>query len=591
MDPARPFLLAIDAASGGARLFADPTAILEAGPAGEVPALLAEMQAALAGGHWVAGGLGYGAGAVLAGGPARQGGGPAGWFGRFGPPRWLSAAALGQWLDRHGRPAVWGAVRPRIARADYLAAVAQAQQWIADGDIYQLNFTFPAEVEASGHPIALFARTFRAAAAPHAALAHLGGGRWWLSFSPERLFMLDGGRLSTRPMKGTAARRPTAAADRAAAQALARDRKNRAENLMITDLLRNDCARVADPGSVVVEQLFAIETYPSVHQMTSTVTARLRPGLDVADVLAALFPSGSVTGAPKIRAMERIAALEGSPRGIYCGSIGWAAPSGAAAFNVAIRTVAIAPAGRGRLATLGLGSGIVADSSPEAEWAECLVKARFLAQRPECSLLETMRREGDGSIALLSRHLDRMEGSAGWLGFVWDRAAVEARIRALPPAGRRQRLRLLAARSGRVAIQLSPLAPSPGAIMAGLAPRPVAADDWRLFHKTSDRAFLDAPRVASAVPELLFHDGDLMCEGSFTTIFLDRGDGIFVTPPLARGVLPGVLRAELLAHGRAVEGDITIAGACAAAAAGRLWLGNALRGLMRATLARPGNRS
>jgi branched-subunit amino acid aminotransferase/4-amino-4-deoxychorismate lyase len=196
-------------------------------------------------------------------------------------------------------------------------------------------------------------------------------------------------------------------------------------------------------------------------------------------------------------------------------------------------------------------------------------------------------RAADGAIPLLSRHLDRMEASALWLGFRWDRADVEARIAALPPAGRPQRLRLLAARSGRVAIQLSPLPPSPAAITAGLARRPVAADDWRLFHKTSDRAFLDDARIASGLPELLFHDGEMMAEGRFPTLFLDPGDGIFITPPVARGLLPGVLRAELLATGRAVEGDISIARARAAAGEGRLWVGNAVRGLMRATLAGP----
>jgi para-aminobenzoate synthetase/4-amino-4-deoxychorismate lyase len=402
-----------------------------------------------------------------------------------------------------------------------------------------------------------------------------------LSFSPELFFALEGGRLTTRPMKGTARRAPSPEADRAAAAALAADAKNRAENLMIVDLLRNDLSRVAQPGSVAVDRLFEVETYPTIHQMTSTVSARLREEADAVDVIEALFPCGSVTGAPKIRAMEVIAEVERQPRGLYTGSIGAISADGSAAFNVAIRTLVLAD---GR-ASLGLGAGIVADSDAESEWAECLSKAAFLTQRTaRFDLIETLRYEPGAGLARLDGHLARLRASAAYWGFAVNEAAVRTVLdEATRGVAAPSRIRLVVGRSGSVAVQVGPLPPCPTEpVRVALAALPVAANDPRLAHKTSDRDFYDGARRAAGAFEVLFVDaGGRLTEGSFTNLFVPR-HGRLATPPLAAGLLPGVLRAELLASSEAFEAELTPADL-----AGGFLIGNSLRGLLRARLARP----
>jgi len=581
LDPTLPFALLWDQAIGAARLFTELRGIVSST---EFPAALGAMRAASAAGDWLAGGIPYEAGLGLEPRLARlreRQQEPL-WFGRFGPPDILDAAALAVLLDPVRTPIVIGAVESQVSRSTWIAAVARAQAFIAAGDIYQANLTFPARVAVSGHPLALFARLFSPGSAPHGAIVHDGAGRWWISLSPELFFALDAGTLRARPMKGTAPRSAGLDADRAAAEALATDPKNRAENLMITDLIRNDLSRVSIPGSVRVPSLFAVETYPSVHQMTSTVSARIAPTADAIDALAVLFPCGSITGAPKLRAMEIIAGLEPHRRGIYCGSIGWIGPHArSASFNVAIRTLQVdsstdAPVS----AVLGLGSGIVADSVPDAEWDECLTKARFLRPASPCTLIETMRIEADGAIARRSLHLDRLQASAARFGFRIDRTALETQLSGLKP-GTARKLRMLLASDGSIAMQMASLAPTPGSpVEVAIVPLPVAPDDWRLHHKTSDRDFYDDARRATGAFEVLFIRPDgLLTEGSFTSLFVER-DGRLLTPLSALGLLPGVLRAELLASGRAVEAALRPTDLLAG-----FWIGNSLRGLIPAGLA------
>ena len=570
-DPVQPFVLLDDAACGRSLLFTRPLETLAAHQPHEVAPALARL---MRGGDW-AGYIGFEAGHALEPRLARlhrapPAGQPLLWFARFAEVTEVEPAAL---LAGHG-PARTALVRPLVSEADHAAAVARVLALIAAGDIYQANLTFPAEVPFSGHPLALYARLRAANAAPHGALVH-DGCRWLLSLSPELFFQLDAGRLTTRPMKGTARRGPTATDDQALATALGADPKNRAENLMIVDLLRNDLSRVAT--DVQVPALFEVETYPSILQMTSTITARLRPGLGAADVLAALFPCGSVTGAPKIRATQVIAEVEPHPRGVYTGSIGCVRANGDAQFNVAIRTLVIP--GGSNTANLGLGSGVVADSEAGAEWQECLAKAGFLGRRPLPDLIETLRIES-GTLPDLDLHLARMAASAGFLGHVFDAAAAR-RLAFQSAAGVAQgRLRLLAGPAGHLAAQVSALPPPPPApLRVRIVPLPVAVDDWRLFHKTSDRAFYDEARRAAGTPEVLFarSDGQLT-EGSFTSLFVPHGDAL-LTPPAAAGLLPGVLRARLMAQGRAKEAPLV-----AADLAKGFFLGNALRGLMPAVL-------
>ena len=567
-----PFVLLDDARAGGApaRLYTGARRVLEAWTPAEVRDVLAEVRAS---GADAAGFLSYAAAGAfeprvdVAPGPS-----PLAWFALFDGWEEVDAAGwlpdpAGAWID---------AAEPEVARADYDRMFEQVQALIAAGDLYQANLTFRAVARFAGDPLALYARLRGATQAGWGAVVSTGR-ETMLSFSPELFFALDGERLTCRPMKGTARRHADAAADAAAVAALRDDPKQRAENLMIVDLMRNDLSRIAAPGSVAVPELFTVESYPTVHQMTSAVTATLAPGRDAADVLGALFPCGSITGAPKIRAMAAIEQVErGGPRGIYTGAIGRIDRGGDAQFNVAIRTLRIA-AGEER-ATLGLGGGIVADSTAADEWEEALAKGAFLSHAPSAfDLVETMAFDPLVGIALLERHLERMKESAAALGFAFDRHAVRNELQAATFRLRRAaRIRLVLARTGTVALEVAPMPETPALLTTLLAPLPVPPLDLRLRHKTSDRAFYD--RVRGVQDEVVFVGPDGCCtEGSYTSLFVERA-GVLVTPP-AGALLPGVLRAELLESGRAVEGAVRPSDL-----AGGFFLGNALRGLIPARL-------
>jgi para-aminobenzoate synthetase/4-amino-4-deoxychorismate lyase len=563
-----PFALLDDARPGGrAWLYSAPEEVVETRLFGEVDACLERLR-----GRHAAGFLAYEAGlaleerlAPLRHPPARDAP-PLLWFGLFGAPEQVDAEAFlpnpaGAWA---------GAARPLVSRDEHRSALAAVKAHIEAGDVYQVNLTFPADVPVAGHPLALYAALRRRARAGHGAVLFTGS-HWILSFSPELFFTLEGGRVATRPMKGTA----PAGTDPAA---LSGDPKQRAENLMIVDLLRNDLSRVATPGTVKVPELFTVESYPTLLQMTSTITAELEPGLGAVDLLRAIFPCGSITGAPKIRAMEIIAGLEASPRSVYCGAIGRLAPDGEAAFNVAIRTLTLRQGDH--LARLGLGSGIVADSRAGEEWRECLAKGKFVATGRSFDLIETMRFDPHDGIADLDRHLARMKASAEALDFAFDRHDARNELQAATFRAGPSKVRLVLSRSGAMAIELRSLPASPAEpVEVALARLPVEPDDFRLRHKTSDRGFYDEARAQAGAFELIFVDGEnFITEGSFTTVFVERG-GQLLTPALARGLLPGVLRARLIEEGRAREADLVRADL-----ENGFLIGNAVRGLMRARL-------
>ena len=552
---------------GRPRLYRHPAEVVEARRPGDVAAALRRLR-----GRHAAGFIGYEAGHALE--PklaplARAGDGPPLlWFGLFGGWEEVDAAALlpdpaGAWA---------GPPRPRIGRDAHEGAIAAALDHILAGDIYQANLTFSAEVATAGHPLALYSAIRQRARAGWGGVVFTGE-HWLLSFSPELFFTLDGGRATARPMKGTA----PAGSD---PEALRGDPKQRAENLMIVDLLRNDLSRLSKPGSVEVPALFEVEAYPTLLQMTSTVTAELEEGRDSVDLLGTIFPCGSVTGAPKIRAMEIIAALEREQRGPYTGSIGRLAPDGGGAFNVAIRTLVVEKGGS--VARIGLGSGIVADSVAADEWSECLAKGDFVATARRFDLIETMRFDPQEGIGELDRHLARMKRSADALGFAFDRHHARNELQAATFFLREPRkLRLLLSAGGALAIEARPLPEAPeAAVEVALAPLPVEAEDFRLRHKTSDRRFYDDARAAAGTFEVAFLDPDgFVTEGSFTSLFVKRR-GRLLTPPLARGLLPGVLRGALIDEGRAVEADLR-----AEDLAGGFLIGNAVQGLIRARLA------
>lgn len=571
-----PFVLLDDARSGGvdAHLYSRPVRTVVARNTAQVRPALAALDAARAEGLHAAGYIAYETGHALeAKLAAPRGDGPLLWFGLFEGveriPATHVAARLpdpaGAWL---GRP------RPGISRKAYDEAFSRVHEWIEAGDIYQANLTFRAAVTLLGDPLAAYAAVRQRAAAGYGGIVWTGTD-WLLSFSPELFFALRDGQLIARPMKGTTARGATPEEDSLARAQLATDAKQRAENLMIVDLMRNDLARIAAPGSVHVPHLFKVETYPTLHTMVSTVAARVAPGTGIGDLLAATFPCGSVTGAPKIRAMQVIEAVEPDTRGAYTGSIGRIDPDGDAAFNVAIRTLHLRS--DSQTATLGLGSGVVADSTAGEEWDECLAKGAFLrrGQRP-FDLIETMRFDPADGIALLERHLARMKASAGVFGFAFDRHAARNELQAATfrlhgPA----RIRLLLSAQGNIAIGTAPLPPAPSSpVHVAIRSREVAPRDFRLAHKTTDRRLY--PRSAGAF-ETLYIDADgWLTEGSFTSIFVRR-DGMLLTPPLARGILPGILRAELIASGQAIEADLTPADL-----ADGFFIGNSVRGLVAA---------
>lgn len=336
---------------------------------GEVAPALDRLDAARSDGAWVAGWMAYEAGAAfeprLAG--VWRGEGPLLAFGVF--PEGLREGELGT-----GGAVALGEPVPLIARAAYDEAIGRVLAYIAAGDCYQVNLTFPLEARLSGEPLDLFLRLRAAHPVGHGAFVDLGVGPAVVSLSPELFLRVAGTRIETRPMKGTAPRDPDPGRDAGLAAELRASEKARAENLMIVDLLRNDLSRVARAGSVRVPELFAIEPYATVHQMTSTVVGEIDGPASLGRLMPALFPCGSVTGAPKIRAMQIIRELEPHPRGVYCGAVGWMGPEGDCDFSVAIRTLSV----EGGRVTMNVGGGIVADSTAEGEWEEALWKTRFV---------------------------------------------------------------------------------------------------------------------------------------------------------------------------------------------------------------------
>ncbi len=583
-DASEPFVLLDDARrsdASPARLYRAPVRMLTASDASGLDRLLHDIREAQDSGKHVAGYLAYEAGFALEPRLQLKLEGrdlPAGlaWFGVFDGYEEIAAERIAALLP--SSKGCWlGEVRPGISRIDYGRAFDAVENYISAGDIYQANLTFRASAAYAGDPLALYAAVRPRAAAGYGGIIWTGTD-WFLSFSPELFFALREGRVTAKPMKGTAVRALDPVSDAALAAELQGDPKQRAENLMIVDLLRNDLSRVAKAASVEVPHLFAVESYPTVHQMTSTVTAELDNSKGAVDLLRAIYPCGSITGAPKIRAMEIIDEVETSPRGIYCGSIGRIDPNGDAAFNVAIRTFHLNE--RDKRASLGLGSGVVADSTATTEWAECLAKGEFArVQQRDFDLIETMRFEPATGIIRLELHLERMKASARDLGFEFDRHEARNRLHAATfHLDHDAKIRLLASRGGLLSIELGPLPATPvEPLRVAIVALPVESTDFRLCHKTTDRAFYDDARNAAPVDEVLFIDRDgNLTEGSFTCIYVER-EGRLLTPPLARGLLPSVLRRELIESGRAVE-----AGLKPADLSGQFLLGNSLRGLIPA---------
>ena len=542
--------------------FGTPRAVLAAHAPGQVRAVLDAVQAAAEQGRWCVGYLRYEAApafdAALAVHPAD---GPLAWFAVHDAPLPLpwpeddsAQAARVEWLDTCPRPA-------------FGAAVAHIQQAIAAGELYQVNLTAPllgewADAPEEGAAQALFAALQRAQPGGYAAFIDTGDEQL-LSVSPELFFDWREGGILARPMKGTAARGATPEMDAVQADTLRASPKERAENVMIVDLLRNDISRIAEPFSVRVPVLFHAEALPTVWQMTSDVQARTRAGTTLADVFGALFPCGSVTGAPKVRAMQMIRTLEAGPRGVYCGAIGVVRPERdgqgiSATFNVPIRTVTIKS---GEL-RCGIGSGITSGAEMDAEWQEWRNKRQFLerASMP-FDLLETLALEG-GQWRHVVEHLERLAGAAAHFGYAWDAAQVEHCLHELAQAHPQGlwRVRLLLDAQGRPRAEAFVMDASPAQVRLQLADRPLldAHGEFVRF-KTTHRAHYDAftPTAPGVFDTVLWNTEGEITECARGNVAMQL-DGRWVTPPLVCGLLPGVGRSLALREGRLVEAVVRV---------------------------------
>ncbi|MCW8176281.1 chorismate-binding protein [Verminephrobacter aporrectodeae] len=574
-----------------------PREVLLAHAHAQVRGVLDAVHAAAQRGHWCLGHVRYEAAAAFdAALQTHAADGPLAWFAVHDGPLPWPEEDTGQGPTH----AAWLEWQDSLDRADFDAALARIQQAIAAGELYQVNYTAPLRGRLQGGADALFAALQRAQPGGYA--AHIDtGAQQILSVSPELFFDWQdapgGGAILARPMKGTAPRGATPAQDAALAAQLRSAPKERAENVMIVDLLRNDLARIALPHSVRVPALFATQALPTVWQMTSDVRARTRPGTTLTDIFAALFPCGSVTGAPKVQAMRMIRALEPAPRGVYCGALGVVRPAGpagadglcavAATFNVPIRTVVLHAQGEQWHASCGIGSGITADAQADAEWNEWQHKRAFVDRASvPFELLETLALDG-GQLRHLPEHLARLQDAAAHFAIPCDAAAMQRCLRTLTeshPAGA-WRVRLLLDATGTPRGEVCALPPTAEPVRLALADGPfMAAHSEFVRYKTTRRAHYAAlaPTAPGVFDTLLWNAAGEITESTFGNIAA-LVDGRWVTPPLACGLLPGVGRAVALREGRVVQAVLRLADIPRV----RGWAFiNSLRGWLAATLER-----
>ncbi len=518
-----------------------------------------------------------------------------GWLGFFKQAVTYSPALMKTWLKRHRQnhqhwPAYWlRRVETDMTFTQYRRQFRRIQTAIAAGRTYQVNFTFPLQGHFGGDAVALFHDLFHAQPVGYAAILRRKED-WILSLSPELFFSKQGDEIMVKPMKGTAARSSDPATDRLRETKLASSFKNRAENIMIVDLLRNDLGRLCRTGSVRTRKLFQVESYRTLFQMTSTVEGKLRAGVSWLELFRALFPCGSVTGAPKVETMKLIRAMEQKPRGIYTGALGYILPNGDACFNVPIRTVQLNP--QDKHLTCGIGSGIVSDSKAKAEWQECHVKSRFLTGLGKnYELIETMFGHPERGIRHLDRHLERLRQSAAYFHIPFQEQVLQRQLLAMIrrlDASQPHRLRLLLNSAGQITLSSLPLAPEvlPGRIQ--LAKEQVTSSHLFLYHKTTNRDFYNRytqkARVRSLTDYVFCNKQGKVTEGSITNIFVVKNN-IWFTPPVRDGLLPGVMRQVVIAQQHAREKSLTVRDLLSA---DQLYLTNAVRGLIKVSLYHPG---
>lgn len=569
-----PYVFLDDQVSKKQRYYSHPKTIITANTSAEVEPALESLQSAIDRGAYLAGyfsyELGYELEPSLRSMRTKTPNGPLLQFGVFdtysSAPPVLDCTQI--WIEN---------IAPHWSEKTYRNKFDQVLAYVRAGDVYQINLSFPISARTNGTALSLYQYLKPNQPAHFGAALDLGCGGI-VSLSPELFFEKENANIRLRPMKGTIARGKTPQQDAHLVQSLFRDEKSRAENLMIVDLLRNDASRISQAGSVRVDALFQVETYPSLHTMTSSISAQLKNELKISDYLRALFPCGSVTGAPKIRAMEIIHELESRQRGVYCGAIGYFDPNGDVSLSVAIRTMSVSKNGALKYP---VGSGIVSDSRADLEYEECLLKAQTLAS--DFGLFETLGWDEQTGYMHLDLHLLRLKNSARVLGFCYDEEGLRQRLATfMKTKTGPHKIRIELKRDGNINLTRHVFTPTRTDKPVKIALAPTRRDhrDPLVFHKTTKRNFLtqqfEQVRTKTGCEEMILQNelGEI-CEGFYSNIFVKKGD-ILLTPALSCGLLPGVLRQVLLETGQAKEMRLSLDDLKTAQA---IYIGNSLRGL------------
>ena len=532
--------------------FSDPHKVIIAHTIEEVLPSFQMIQDAIDDGYYAAGFLSYESASAFD--PAyrvkEEHSMPLLWFGIFSEPQHMSLSSTGTYSLTK-----WNS---SVSMDEYRESIMSIKQSIENGDTYQTNYTIRLNSQFHGDDIALFQKLKKAQASNYCAYINTGEHSI-LSASPELFFRLEGDQVTARPMKGTIERGKSFAEDEANASWLYQSEKNRAENVMIVDLLRNDLGILAEPGTVHVPKLFEIEQYPTVHQMTSTIAAKISENIQLVDIFKALFPCGSITGAPKISTIEIISNLEKSPREVYCGAIGYITPNQEAIFNVPIRTVVVDQ--KTGKATYGVGGGITWDSTAEGEYHEVLAKASLLEEdRPDFQLLESLLLQ-DGEYFLLEEHLTRLKNSAKYFGISVDVENVQITLHDLAKKNSlgASKIRLLSDKNGELTIESQPITQLETPLMVTLADEPLDKNNPFLYHKTTNRIIYShfQKKYSHVFDVLLWNEDGELTEFTNGNIVLEI-DGTLWTPPINSGLLAGTYRERLIKEETIHEKVLTI---------------------------------
>ncbi|MEH7494597.1 aminodeoxychorismate synthase component I [Neobacillus niacini] len=549
--------------------FQNPVRVIAAHKVEDVLTSFQLVQEAVEDGYYAAGFLSYESSPAFDPAFTVKSGGsfPLLWFGIFQEPEHKQ-------ISSHGNFSVakW---KPSITMEEYNQGISSIKKSIQHGNTYQTNYTIRLHSHFSGDDLAFYTRLKKAQSSNYCAYIHTGEHSI-LSASPELFFHLDNGKITTRPMKGTIKRGTSFEEDAQNANWLLQSEKNRAENLMIVDLLRNDLGMVAESGSVEVEKLFEIEQYPTVHQMTSTISAEVSETTTLVDIFKALFPCGSITGAPKVSTMNIIADLENEPREVYCGAIGYITPNKEAIFNVPIRTVLIDHSAGS--AVYGVGGGVTWDSTSEGEYHEILAKAKLLEEKPsEFQLLESLLLD-NGNYFLLDEHLKRLENSSLYFGFPFDVDRIRNSLNEFvnKNGNGMMKVRLLLAKDGEWTIEDQPIKKQDTVLKVVLAEESVDKTNPFLYHKTTNREIYEKfqnQKPAEAFDVLLWNQDGELTEFTNGNVVVEI-DGVRWTPPVSSGLLAGTFRDRLIHKGEILEKTLTHADLKIAT---KMWFINSVR--------------